>query len=99
MTTNVKIGAPVFSFKSPKLKIVKIIKKTDWVKDAKEGDIIYGELPIIKIDENNDPHGCLYGGKSYSNFVNVYLNDQKVREISPIYFQDLFLKNYKVEEV
>ena len=97
--SEIKIAAPIFSFKTPKFRILKIFKKTDWITDAKEGDIIYGEIPVIKINQHNEPKGCLFGGMSYSNFVNVYLNDMKVREISPLIFQDIFLKNYKVKEI
>ena len=96
---EVTAGAPTFSFTTPKFKITNIVKKTDWIKDAKEGDIIYGELPIIKTDNNGIAKGCLYGGMSNSNYIKVYLNDVHIRTISPITFQDLFLNNYKVEEV
>ena len=96
---EVTASAPTFSFTTPKFKIINIVQKTDWVKDAKVGDIIHGETPIISTDKNGKAVGCLHGGMSYSNYVDVYLNEKKVRSISPITFQELFLNNYKVEEV
>ena len=96
---EVTAGAPTFSFATPKFKILNVVQKTDWVKDAKVGDIIHGETPIIKTNKNGKAVGCLHGGMSYSNYVDVYLNGKKVRSISPLTFQDLFLNNYKVEEV
>ena len=69
------------------------------MKDAKVGDIIHGETPIISTDKNGKAVGCLHGVMSCSNYVDVYLNGKKVRSISPLTFQELFLNNYKVEEV
>lgn len=95
---TIKITVPVFSLWTPKFKIVQIVKKTDWLPNVKEGDIIVGELPVI-----TNSNGCtkrhLNGGMSYSNYINVHVNDDFVRSISPLTFQDLFFNNYIVEQI
>ena len=89
---------PEFSFSTPKLKIVDIVKHTDWIKDAKIGDIICGKMKIIS-DKNGVKVGCLYGVSTCSNYIDIYVNDEYYRSISPLSFQDLFLNNYQVEEI
>lgn len=95
---EVKAGAPTFSLKTPTFRLIKIVKKTDWISDIKEGDTIYGEIPVIK-NTNYGAEGRLHGGMSRTNYVNVYVNNKFARSISPLTFQDLFLNNYKVEEM
>lgn len=97
-TDEVKASAPIFSFKTPTFKLIKIINKTDWIPGIKEGDTIYGEIPVIKHTKCG-AEGQLHGSMSNTNYVNVYVNNEFVKSISPLTFQDLFLKNYKVEEV
>ena len=89
---------PEFSFSTSKLKIVDIVKHTDWIKDAKIGDIICGKMKIIS-DKNGVKVGCLYGVSTCSNYIDIYVNDKYYRSISPLSFQDLFLNNYQVEEI
>ena len=93
----VQATTPVFSFTTPKFKIEKIIKETEWT-SAKEGDTIYGEIPVITKD-NGSPQVRLYGGNSYTNDVYVYVNDKFNRAISPLIFQKLFMNNYIVQEI
>ena len=80
-----------------KARIEKIIKETEWT-SAKEGDIIYGEIPVITKDDGS-PRTRLYGGNSYTNDVYVYINGKFDRAISPLIFQKLFMNNYIVQEV
>ena len=93
----VQATTPVFSFTTPKFKIEKIIKETEWT-SAKEGDTIYGEIPVITKD-NGSPQVRLYGGNSYTNDVYVYVIDKFNRAISPLIFQKLFMNNYIVQEI
>lgn len=93
-----KVGAPTFSLKTPTFRLIKIVKKTNWIPDIREGDTIYGEIPVIK-NTKCGAKGQLHGGMSYTNYVDVYVNDKFARSISPLTFQDLFLNNYNVEEV
>lgn len=90
--------APVFSFKTPKFRIVEISKKTDYLKNAKVGDIIYGEIPVIKATDTRK-FGTLHGIGTLTNWVTLYINDEKVNTISPKVFPNLFLTNIIVEEV
>lgn len=93
---------PYFSFKTPKFKIVKIVKKTEHLKGAKEGDIIYGEIPVIKDYKYSDTTykcGAMKGIGTLTNWITLYVNDEKVNTISPVVFPNLFFNNIIVEEV
>ena len=90
--------APVFSLKTPKFRVVEISKKTDYLKNIKVGDIIYGEIPVIKATDERK-FGALRGIGTLTNWVTLYVNDEKVNTISPKVFPNLFLINIIVEEV
>ena len=90
--------APVFSLKTPKFRVVEISKKTDYLKNIKVGDIIYGEIPVIKASDERK-FGALRGIGTLTNWVTLYVNDEKVNTISPKVFPNLFLINIIVEEV
>lgn len=90
--------APVFSLKTPKFRVVEISKKTDYLKNIKVGDIIYGEIPVIKSTDERK-FGALRGIGTLTNWVTLYVNDEKVNTISPKVFPNLFLINIIVEEV
>ena len=90
--------APVFSFKTPKFKIIEIVKSTAYLPNIKVGDIIYGELPIIK-ETDNRKFGALHGIGTLTNWITLYINDVKVNTISPKIFPTLFLNNIIVEEI
>lgn len=89
---------PEFSLKTPELKIIKVLKKTDKLK-AKVGDIIQGELPVLKRNDKGFVTGCLYGGMSYSNYITCYVNGELIKSLSPLHFQQIFEENYVVETV
>lgn len=95
---KVEKTTPIFSFKTPKFKIIEIVKKTAYLKDAKVGDIIYGEIPVIK-ESDNCKFGTLHGIGTRTNWVNLYVNDVKVNTISPKTFPMLFFINFIVEEI
>ena len=90
--------APVFSFKTPKFKIIEIVKTTAYLPNIKVGDIIYGELPIIK-ETDNRKFGALHGIGTMTNWITLYVNDVKVNTISPKTFPTLFFNNIIVEEI
>ena len=90
--------APVFSFKTPKFKIIEIVKSTAYLPNIKVGDIIYGELPIIK-ETDNRKFGALHGIGTMTNWIILYVNDVKVNTISPKTFPMLFFNNIIVEEM
>lgn len=91
---SIKSKIPSFDFKTPKFKIVKIIKETEKT-SAKVGDIIQGVLPVI--DSKQKP--CLKGIGTTTNWVLVYINDKMDKAISPLTFQELFFKHYVVEQI
>jgi len=91
---SIKSKIPSFEFKTPKFKIVKIIKETEKT-SAKVGDIIQGVLPVI--DSKQKP--CLKGIGTTTNWVKVFINDKIDKEISPLTFQELFFKHYVVEQI
>ena len=91
---SIKSKIPSFEFKTPKFKIVKIIKETEKT-SAKVGDTIQGVICVI--DENKTPR--LKGVGTTTNWVKVQVNGKEDKYISPLTFQDLFLKNYVVEKV
>lgn len=89
---------PEFSFTTPKFRILEVTFKTDFV-SVKEGDIIEGEIPVIGTAESGYPQGLLHGIGTRTNYVNIYINGNFERAISPLSFQNLFITNFKVERV
>lgn len=90
--------APIFSFKTPKFKVIEVAKKTAYLPNIKEGDIIYGEIPVVK-ETDNRKFGALHGIGTITNWVTLYINDTKVNTISPKTFPSLFFNNIIVEEI
>lgn len=86
----------VFSFKTPKMKVVKILKSTDKA-NVNVGDIIYGEIPVFDRYDNGNLKGLLNGVGTCTNYVNLYCNDKLMNRMSPLLFQDLFTQNIVVE--
>lgn len=92
-----KDSVPCFNLSSPKFKILEIVKETEWIK-AGIGDVIHGEIPVIGL-KNDNPIGLLKGIGTRTNYINIYVNGELNRTISPLTFQDLFLNNFKVIQV
>jgi len=90
--------APVFSLKTPKFKITEVVKKTEYLRGAGVGDIIYAEIPVIK-ESDDRKFGALKGIGTLTNWVTLYVNDKPVNTISPKVFPQLFFYNIVVEEV
>lgn len=86
----------VFSFKTPKMKVVKILKSTDKA-NVSVGDTIYGEIPVFDRYDNGNLRGLLNGVGTCTNYVNLYCNDKLLNRMSPLLFQDLFTQNLVVE--
>lgn len=87
---------PAFSLKTPKLRVVEVLSKTKKLK-AKVGDIIQGEMPVLEKDDDGSICGCFFA--NYTNYIDCYVNDEKVKTISPVHFQLIFEENYLVEIV
>lgn len=87
---------PTFALTSPKFKIISVVKKTKWL-TAKEGDVIYGSLPVIETDNQGVAHKLLKGIGTQTNYIKVYVNGKFERQMGPLDFPKLFLENYKVE--
>ena len=87
---------PTFALTSPQFKIISVVKKTKWL-TAKEGDVIYGSLPVIETDNQGIAHKLLKGIGTQTNYINVYVNGKFERQMGPLDFPKLFLENYKVE--
>ena len=87
---------PAIALTSPQFKIISVVKKTKWL-TAKEGDVIYGSLPVIETDNQGVAHKLLKGIGTQTNYINVYVNGKFERQMGPLDFPKLFLENYKVE--
>ena len=87
---------PTFALTSPKFKIISVVKKTKWL-TAKEGDVIYGSLPVIETDNQGVAHKLLKGIGTQTNYIKVYVNGKFERQMGPLDSPKLFLENYKVE--
>lgn len=98
ITDKIDKSNPAFSLKTPKLRVVEVLAKTKKL-EAKVGDVIQGELPVMERNEYGTISGCLYGGMSYSNYIICYVNGEKIKAISPLHFQSIFEANYLVEVV
>ena len=65
---------------------------------VKVGDIIYGEIPVIKCTDDRK-WGSMNGIGTRTNWISIYVNGSKVNTISPVTFPSLFFNNIVVEEV
>lgn len=88
---------PSFNFKTPKFKVLEIYTKTACAPKLKVGDIIHGELEVITRDKKGNLHEMLHGDSC--NYVNVFINDINVKSISPTFFQNMFLYNFRVKQI
>ena len=88
---------PAFNFKTPKFKVLEIYTKTACAPKLKVGDTIHGELTVITRDKKGNLHGMLHGDSC--NYVDVFINNVNVKTISPTFFQNMFLYNFRVEEI
>lgn len=90
--------APVFSFTTPKFKVLEVVKETAYLPGVKVGDIVYGEIPVIRGTDNRK-WGSMKGIGTRTNWISIYINNNKVNMISPVTFPSLFFNNIVVEEV
>lgn len=88
---------PTFNFITPKFKILEIYSKTSCASNIKIGDILHSEIPVIKTNENRPI--AMLNGSSATDYVDIYVNGECVKTISPIVFQNMFFFNFKVEQV
>ena len=98
ITKDLTRQAPVFSFTTPKFKVLEVAKDTAYLPDVKVGDIIYGEIPVIKCTDDRK-WGSMNGIGTKTNWISIYINGQKVNTISPVTLPSLFFNNIVVEEV
>lgn len=98
LTENITRQAPIFSFTTPKFKVLEVAKKTAYLPDIKVGDIVYGEIPVIKGTDDRK-WGSMNGIGTRTNWIYIYINDVKVNAISPLTFPSLFFNNIVVEEI
>lgn len=98
LTENITRHAPIFSFTTPKFKVLEVAKKTAYLPDIKVGDIVYGEIPVIKGTDDRK-WGSMNGIGTRTNWIYLYINDIKVNAISPLTFPSLFFNNIVVEEI
>ena len=98
LTKDLTRQAPVFSFTTPKFRVLEVAKETAYLPDIKVGDIVYGEIPVIT---GTDDHkrGSMKGIGTRTNWIFIYINGTKVNAISPVTFPSLFFNNIVVEEV
>ena len=98
LTENITRQAPVFSFTTPKFKVLEVAKKTAYLPDIKVGDIVYGKIPVIKGTDDRK-WGSMKGIGTRTNWIYIYINDVIVNAISPLTFPSLFFNNIVVEEI
>ena len=79
---------------TPKFEIVEINKSTDNVPDAKIGDVIYGEMYVL---ENG--HSVVHIASVYVNYITLYKNGEKIKNLPPSVFGDIMAKNFKLKRV
>lgn len=98
LTKNLTKQAPVFSFTTPKFKVLEVVKETAYLPNVKVGDIVYAEIPVIK-ETDDRKFGSMHGIGTRTNWISIYINDNKVNVISPVTFPSLFFSNIVVEEI
>ncbi len=98
LTKDLTRQAPVFSFTTPKFKVIEVAKETAYLPGVKVGDIVYGEIPVIKGTDDRK-WGSMKGIGTRTNWISIYINGSKVNTISPVTFPSLFFNNIVVEEV
>ena len=79
---------------TPKFEIIEINKSTDNVPDAKVGDVIYGEMYVL---ENG--HSVVHIASVYVNYITLYKNGEKIKNLPPSVFGDIMAKNFKLKRV
>lgn len=98
LTKNLTRQAPVFSFITPKFKVLEVVKETAYLPNVKAGDIVYAEIPVIKGTDDRK-FGSMHGIGTKTNWISIYINDNNVNVISPVTFPSLFFNNIIVEEI
>ena len=79
---------------TPKFEITEINKNTDSVPDAKVGDVIYGEMDVLK-----NGHNVIHIASVYVNYITLYKNGEKIKNLSPSVFGDVMAKNFKLKQI
>ena len=98
LTKDLKRQAPVFSFTTPKFKVLEVAKDTAYLPGVKVGDIIHGEIPVINGTDDRK-WGSMKGIGTRTNWITLYINGTKINAISPVTFPSLFFNNIVVEEI
>lgn len=76
---------------TPKYKIEKINLKTDYLKDVKVGDVIYGSIIVLEDGKNK-----LNKSSQYANYIDMYVNDKHYRTFPMNVFGNLLSKYIKL---
>lgn len=79
------------SLTTPKYKVERIHIKTNYLKDVHEGDIIYGDITVLKNGKNE-----LNTSSQYANYIDLYVNDKLYKTLPMNVFGDLFSKNMEL---
>ncbi len=74
-----------------KYKVERIHIKTNYLKDVREGDIIYGVIPVL-VDGKNK----LNVSSHYANYIDVYVNDKLYKTVPMNVFGDLLSKHLQL---
>lgn len=74
-----------------KYKVERIHIKTNYLKDVREGDIIYGVIPVLEDGKNK-----LNVSSHYANYVDVYVNDKLYKTVPMNVFGDLLSKHLQL---
>lgn len=74
-----------------KYNVERINLKTNYLKDVREGDIIYGVIPVLKEGKNK-----LNVSSHYANYVDVYVNDKLYKTVPMNVFGDLLSKHLQL---
>lgn len=80
------------SLSTPKYIVERIHIKSNYIKDVKEGDIIYGDIPVLNNGENK-----LNKSSQYANYVDLYVNDKFYKTLPMNVFGDMFAKNMQLK--
>ena len=80
------------SLRTPKYEIAEINKPTDYVKNAKVGDIIYGEIDVL-----NNGRNVLNVASRYVNYITLYVNDTAYSSLPASAFGDILAQNFKLK--
>ena len=82
------------SLRTPKYEIVEINKPTDYVKNVKVGDVIYGEIDVL-----NNGRNVLNVASRYVNYITLYVNNTVYSSLPTSAFGDILAQNFKLKLV